>query len=179
MSSTSRNHYYITFNQFVIFVFSSSSFEHHYIDITISILIAILLTYFSIPMVKVNGRILLQTSPNSIKVALSKCLREANSCEGVLECKHEHFWSINTNVGLIVGTLKVRVSKNANEQIVLVNLTKIFSPLFSHLTIQIEKDNWNFKTSSEIEYENKNIDLIPKTIQKPEERKEEVVSTTE
>jgi hypothetical protein len=92
--------------------------------------------------------ILLQTSPRSMKSALSKCLREASSVEGVLECHHEHFWSLGSSLSLVVGTMKVRVSKNADEQMVLSQVHKIFSPLLSHLTIQVEKNDWEFKSEN-------------------------------
>jgi Co/Zn/Cd efflux system component len=117
-------------------------------DIIYTVLSTILILYSISPTISSTSKILLQTSPHSLKAALSKSLREASSVEGVLECHDEHFWSIGQSVSLIVGSLKVRISKNTNEQSTLATIHKIFSPLLSHLTIQIEKDDWNLKSSA-------------------------------
>ena len=111
-------------------------------------LTSILLISLSLNDLSTYSMILLQTSPRSIKAALSNCLREASSVEGVLECYQEHFWSIGKSLSQIVGTLKVRVTKNADEQLVLSQVHKIFSPLLSNLTIQVEKDDWNLNSIS-------------------------------
>lgn len=104
--------------------------------------------YCITPTITNMAKILLQTSPHSLKAALNKCLREASTIDGVLECHDEHFWPIGQSVSLIVGTLKVRVTKNANEQVILMAVNKIFAPLLSHLTVQVEKDDWNIRTTT-------------------------------
>ena len=83
--------------------------------------------------------ILLQTSPQKMKGAISKCLREASTIEGVLECQKCNVWSVGYGLGSLVGTLHVRVAEDANEQQVQKNVNQIFAPLFSDLTIQVQK----------------------------------------
>jgi len=87
-----------------------------------------------------TGRVLLQATPESMRPSLVKCLREASTLEGVLEYHSEHFWTQSPDV--FVGTLCVRVRSDANEQLVLQQVTTLFSPYISHLTVQIEKNNW-------------------------------------
>eukprot|EP01080_Neovahlkampfia_damariscottae_P000160 gene160-4406_t len=122
----------------ILFSIILSSLFGDTIDNFITMLTSILLVILSINDLSAYSMILLQTSPRSIKAALSNCLREASSVEGVLECHKEHFWSIGKSLSQIVGTLKVRVTKNADEQLVLSQVHKIFSPLLSHLTIQMK-----------------------------------------
>jgi hypothetical protein len=57
--------------------------------------------------------------------------------EGVLEVYKTHFWT--SSPGVFVGSLVVRVRSDADEQIVLKNVSSIFSPYVKDLTIQIEK----------------------------------------
>jgi cation diffusion facilitator family transporter len=96
-----------------------------------------------IPSCQEGGRQLLQTTPASIRDGLEKCLREASTVEGVLELKGEHFWT--QAPGLFVGSLHARVRQDANEQQVLAKISNIFSHLVTHLTVQIDKDDWLLK----------------------------------
>jgi len=93
-----------------------------------------------------SGRLLLQTTPASLRDALDKCVREAATVDGVLEITQEHFWTHAP--GIFVGTLTVRARSDADEQQVLTKLTHIFSHLITHLTIQVEKDEWPAVVSS-------------------------------
>jgi len=87
-----------------------------------------------------TGSVLLQATPEFMRPTLVKCLREAGTLEGVLECHSEHFWTQSPDV--FVGTLCVRVRSDANEQLILQQVVSLFSPYISHLTVQIEKNNW-------------------------------------
>ncbi len=90
------------------------------------------LTFFSLSH---SGKILLQTTPSYLVAALDKALREASTLEGVLELRNEHFWTIG--FGSLVGSLYVRVRRDANEQLVLAHVTKRLHPFVKHLTIQV------------------------------------------
>lgn len=107
-------------------------------DSAIALLISILILTSCIPLCKSMGLILLQTCPVELKGTLEKCLREASTVEGVLEYHNEHFWT--QAPGCYVGTLNVRVHRNAKKQIVMANVHRIFAPYLTHLTIQVEKD---------------------------------------
>lgn len=49
--------------------------------------------------------ILLQTSPQKMKGALSKCMREASTIDGVLECQQFNVWSVGFGLGTRVNYL--------------------------------------------------------------------------
>ena len=85
-------------------------------------------------------RVLLQTTPSSISDQLDKVLREVSTLEGVLECRNEHFWT--QSPGVFVGSLYVRVRSDAEEQSVLAKVHKLLDPLITHLTIQVEKEDF-------------------------------------
>lgn len=72
--------------------------------------------------------------------ALDKALREASTLDGVLELRNEHFWTIG--FGSLVGSLYVRVRRDASEQLVLAHVTKRLHPFVKHLTVQVFKDDW-------------------------------------
>lgn len=97
------------------------------------------------PMSMYTGKILLQTSPSHIIGQLDKLLREASTLDGVLEFRHEHFWTLS--FGVLVGTLQVRVRRDADEQMVLAHVHNRLSNLVSELTIQIFKDDWSRSSS--------------------------------
>eukprot|EP00026_Physarum_polycephalum_P006682 Phypoly_transcript_06733.p1 GENE.Phypoly_transcript_06733~~Phypoly_transcript_06733.p1 ORF type:complete len:298 (+),score=22.14 Phypoly_transcript_06733:812-1705(+) len=113
----------------------------HIADTVISMLIAFMIVRNAWPICARMARVLLQTTPDSIYPAINKCLREASTLEGVLEYHSEHFWT--QSPGIFVGSLCVKVRSDANEQSVLQQVNKLFAPYIRHLTVQIEKDNWN------------------------------------
>jgi Co/Zn/Cd efflux system component len=92
----------------------------------------------SIPICKRTGRVLLNTTPFSIKDSLEKAIREATTVDGVLECVEEHFWT--QSPGVFVGSLHIRIRSDANENTVLARVHNIFAPLVTHFTVQIQKD---------------------------------------
>jgi len=92
-----------------------------------------------------TGRVLLQATPESTRPSLVKCLREASTLEGVLECHSEHFWT--QSPGVFVGTLCVRVRSEVNEQLILQQVTSLFAPYITHLTVQVEKTNWTVESN--------------------------------
>lgn len=98
-----------------------------------------------LPLTSFTGNILLQTTPAHMIGHLDKCLREASTHEGILEFRNEHFWTLGYNN--LVGSLHVRVRRDANEQVVLSHLTNRLSNLVSDMTIQVFKDEWSWQSS--------------------------------
>jgi hypothetical protein len=122
-----------------------------YFDVFITLISSILLLYFVWPNISRTSLVLLQTAPERFKTSLNKCIREASFIDGVLECHDEHFWAIGMGQrASIIGTIKVRVSTDANEQLVLQSVKSVFQQksFISDLTIQVEKDNWNLMGSN-------------------------------
>lgn len=93
-----------------------------------------------------------QTTPASTFAQLDKCLREALTLDGVLEFRHEKFWTLGVqnplskssliapqdSSGLILtGSLHVRIRRDANEQLVLAHIREKLSPLVPLLTVQV------------------------------------------
>ncbi|KAH9519580.1 hypothetical protein Btru_003067 [Bulinus truncatus] len=97
------------------------------------------------PMSSYTGKILLQTTPSHILGQLDKVLREASTLEGVLEFRHEHFWTLS--FGTLAGSVQVRVRRDADEQLVLAHVFNRLNNLVHHLTIQIFKDDWSWSAS--------------------------------
>lgn len=71
---------------------------------------------------------------------LDKLLREVSTLDGVLEVRNEHFWTLG--FGTLVGSVHVRIRRDANEQLVLAHVTNRLSALVKTLTVQIFKDDW-------------------------------------
>lgn len=97
------------------------------------------------PMSVYTGKILLQTAPSHILGQLDKVLREASTLDGVLEFRHEHFWTLS--FGTLAGSVQVRVRRDADEQMVLAHVYNRLSNLVSQLTVQIFKDDWTRASS--------------------------------
>ena len=93
---------------------------------------------------------------------LDKCLREASTLEGVLEFRNEHFWTLGYND--LVGSIHVRVRRDANEQVVLSHLTNRLSNLVSDLTIQVFKDEWSWQPSPSRLLRQENTTLLKYTL---------------
>jgi len=92
------------------------------------------------PLWQKTSLVLLQTTPLAIFDQLQQSLKECSTLEGVLECRKEHFWT--QSPGVYVGSFYVRVRSDTNSQAVLSRALALFSPLISHLTIQVERDDF-------------------------------------
>uniref|UniRef100_A0A915HKA3 Zinc transporter 6 n=1 Tax=Romanomermis culicivorax TaxID=13658 RepID=A0A915HKA3_ROMCU len=90
------------------------------------------------PLAIYTGRILLQTSPAHALPQLDKSMREASTLDGVLEIADDHFWQLSLN--RMAGSVVVRVRRDADEQLVLSQVTGKLYPIVNDLTIQINKD---------------------------------------
>lgn len=89
-----------------------------------------------------DSLILLQTTPNHMQNAISKCLRELSMVDGVLEYHSDHFWTIGYGIHSSVGTITVRVREDANEVEISRACRDIFSTLVNRMSIQIEKSSY-------------------------------------
>ncbi|KAL8603028.1 hypothetical protein ACOMHN_051905 [Nucella lapillus] len=114
--------------------------SYHTADTWAAISIAVMTCGTMFPMSVYTGKILLQTTPSHILSQLDKLLREASTLDGVLEFRHEHFWTLS--FGTLVGSVQVRVRRDADEQLVLAHVFHRLSNLVTVLTVQIFKDDW-------------------------------------
>ena len=120
-------------------------YDAPFADTVLGFFLAVFLTITVFPLASFTGKILLQTTPGHMIGHLDKCLREASTMDGVLEFRNEHFWTLGYNN--LVGSLHVRVRRDANEQQVLSHLSNRLSNLVSNLTIQVFKDEWSWQPS--------------------------------
>ncbi|KAF1760197.1 hypothetical protein GCK72_008443 [Caenorhabditis remanei] len=90
------------------------------------------------PLSTYTGMILLQTTPPHLINQIDRCLSEASHIDGVLELKSGRFWQLDFNQ--LVGTVDVRVRREADEQNVLAHVTEKLSSVITVLTVQVVKD---------------------------------------
>lgn len=111
-------------------------------DVLAAAFVLLVIVATILPLMRDTGRVLLQARPGSISGLLEKIVREASTLEGVLEIRPEkcHFWTFSP--GVFVGNIAIRVREDASEQVVLRRVRSAFDPYLTHLTIQIEKDQW-------------------------------------
>ncbi|XP_078261222.1 zinc transporter 6 [Rhinoraja longicauda] len=110
------------------------------VDTASAIAIAVMTFGTMYPMSVYSGKVLLQTTPSHVIGQLDKLLREVSTLDGVLEVRNEHFWTLG--FGTLVGSVHVRIRRDANEQLVLAHVTNRLSTLVKTLTVQIFKDDW-------------------------------------
>ena len=91
----------------------------------------------AIPLFRATGTILLQSTGPS-ESELGRALIQVSTLDGVLETKHERWWTLTP--GCTVGTLRVRIRSDANSQAVLKVITAKLKHKTAFLTIQIERD---------------------------------------
>ncbi|KAF0297494.1 Zinc transporter 6-B [Amphibalanus amphitrite] len=114
--------------------------HYHVVDPIAGLCLAACLVGTMYPLCVNVGRSLLQTTPSHVVSQLDKCLREALTLDGVLEFRHEHFWTLST--GVLAGSLHARVRRDAKEQEVLSKVSARFASLVHVLTVQVFKDDW-------------------------------------
>jgi len=112
----------------------------HSVDTWAAIVFSVIFFGTMFPMSTYAGKILLQTIPPHVIGQLDKCLREASTLDGVLEFRHEHFWTVS--FGSLAGSVHVRIRRDANEQMVLAHVHDRLQAVVSDLTIQAFKDDW-------------------------------------
>ena len=132
------------------------------VDTYASFTIAIMTISTMLPFALYTGKILLQTTPAHLITQLDKTLREASTLDGVLEFRDEHFWTLS--FGVLVGSLHVRIRRDADEQLVLAHVWNKLAGLVQVLTIHIFKDDWMRRTTHQLVYNQHNVN-IPFTTQ--------------
>lgn len=108
-----------------------------------------------VPFAVYTGKILLQTTPSHLLTQLDKSLREASTLDGVLEFRDEHFWTLS--FGVLVGSLHVRIRRDADEQLVLAHVWNKLAGLVQHLTVHIFKDDWVRRSTHQLIYSSQHL----------------------
>lgn len=125
-----------------------------YIDPALSLIITILITISTVPLLKQASLILLQTVPGHFN--LSELAARVKSIEGVLDVHHFHVWSLNAE--RLVASAHLRVSRQdlSKENETIHEVKKLLHSNDIHATtLQLEYDgskceiNYNFCESSE------------------------------
>ncbi|KAH7971726.1 zinc transporter 6 [Rhipicephalus sanguineus] len=116
------------------------SYGWQHADTVTAVLLAIMCCATMLPVSIHCACVLLQTTPRHLLGQLDKCLREASTLDGVLEFRHELFWTLA--FGTLAGSVHVRVRRDANEQLVLAHIVDRLSGLVPELTVQVFKDEW-------------------------------------
>lgn len=127
------------------------------IDVYAGFAIALMIIGTMLPFAVYTGKILLQTTPSHLLTQLDKILREASTLDGVLEFRDEHFWNIS--FGVLVGSLHVRIRRDADEQLVLAHVWNKLAGLVQHLTIHIFKDDWMRRTTHQLVYNQQPLNI--------------------
>lgn len=127
------------------------------IDTYAAVIVAIMTISTMLPFTVYTGKILLQTTPSHMVTQLDKSLREASTLDGVLEFRDEHFWTVS--LGVLAGSLHVRIRRDADEQLVLAHVWNKLAGLVQILTIHIFKDDWMRRTTHQLVYNQQQ--LIP------------------
>lgn len=108
-----------------------------YIDPCLSLTIAILIVFSTIPLLKESSLILLQTVP--LNVDLKEIKRELSGIKDILDIHHFHVWTLNSDC--LIGTLHVRIN-DINNRSAFDNVKKVLHSYKIHsLTIQLEDGN--------------------------------------
>ncbi|KAH9375913.1 hypothetical protein HPB48_012553 [Haemaphysalis longicornis] len=116
------------------------SYDWQHADTVTAVFLAIMCCATMLPVSVHCACVLLQTTPGHLLGQLDKCLREASTLDGVLEFRHELFWTLS--FGTLAGSVHVRVRRDANEQLVLAHVVDRLSALVPELTVQVFKDEW-------------------------------------
>ena len=106
-----------------------------------SLMISILILVTSFPLIASSSRVLLQRTPSQYEQNINKCIEEILQIEGVIHVSNVHFWVLKSESN--VGSLKVMINVQSNEQTILKQVNDIFRNAncqLKDLTIEIEKD---------------------------------------
>ncbi|KAJ7975997.1 metal tolerance protein C2 [Quillaja saponaria] len=101
-------------------------------------LVSVAVFMLVMPLFKATAGILLQTAPPSIPIsALSKCLRQINACEDVLEVSQARFWELVP--GHVVGSLTIQVKNGMDYRPILEFVHGLYHDLgVQDLTVQTD-----------------------------------------
>lgn len=112
-------------------------------DPVCSVFIAVLIFVSVLPLLKHSSMILVLRTPELVgeDKKLSSTLGKVLKIEGVISYRNEHFWYHTSDV--LAGSLHIQISKDANSQKVLSQVTSLFKELgLQHFTVQVEKEEF-------------------------------------
>ncbi|KAN0034325.1 hypothetical protein ACTFIV_000822 [Dictyostelium citrinum] len=106
-------------------------------DSLISIIIACIIVYNALPICIKTSAILLQTTPEQLKININNAIKDILVMEGVIEVTDKHFWSHSP--GNIIATVNVLTKKNCDDFILTQSIRNRLS-FVQDLTIQLDKE---------------------------------------
>ncbi|KAM7286069.1 zinc transporter 5 [Ixodes scapularis] len=111
-------------------------------DPVCSLFIAVLIFLSVLPLLKHSSLILVLRCPLELQdKQLTTALAKVVKVDGVISYQNEHFWYHTSEV--LAGSIHVQVTKDANAQKVLSQVTAIFKELgFHYFTVQVEKEDF-------------------------------------
>ncbi|CAG0918794.1 unnamed protein product [Notodromas monacha] len=145
--------YLVSFSNFCSIGFLESmvpTSQFRIVDLAVSLWTAVLISSTMLPFVVFTAKILMQFPPEHSSPALEVALLEIlTAVDGVLECQDERFWQIGfpTSLGgrCVAGALRVRARRDANEAVIIRDVTLRLSHLVSNLTVHVFKDDWLYR----------------------------------
>ncbi|KAK5576168.1 hypothetical protein RB653_007309 [Dictyostelium firmibasis] len=102
-----------------------------------SIIIACIIVYNALPICIKTSAILLQTTPEQLKININNAIKDILVMEGVIDITEKHFWSHSP--GNIIATVNVLTKKNCDD----ISLTQSIRNRLSFvqdLTVQLDKE---------------------------------------
>ncbi|CAG8652027.1 3236_t:CDS:2, partial [Paraglomus occultum] len=112
----------------IVGIFTKINEHIGWLDIIVSICESILMFYIGIPLAIALGKILLQTTPETIILSLEACLQELQERDpAIVSITQTHVWQ--NSYGQLIGSLIVQVTPEANDQTVLEHVYQRLGPL--------------------------------------------------
>ncbi|KAM9987268.1 hypothetical protein ACTFIY_011673 [Dictyostelium cf. discoideum] len=106
-------------------------------DSLISIIIACIIVYNALPICIKTSAILLQTTPDQLKININNAIKDILVMEGVIDVTDKHFWSHSP--GNIIATVNLLTKKNCDEFTLTQSIRNRLS-FVQDLTIQLDKE---------------------------------------
>jgi len=112
-------------------------FDWHIADPICSMIIAVLISVSTIPLLNDSASVLMQRTPKEIEKSLPVCYQRVMQLEGVLGLHQTHFWTLCSEV--YVGTMKLEVSPDADVRYINSQTHNIFTQIgVRQLFVQID-----------------------------------------
>jgi len=112
-------------------------FDWHIADPICSMIIAVLISVSTFPLLNDSATVLMQRTPKEIEKSLPICYQRVMQLEGVLGLHQTHFWTLCSEV--YVGTMKLEVSPDADVRYINSQTHNIFTQIgVRQLFVQID-----------------------------------------
>jgi len=112
-------------------------FDWHIADPICSMIIAVLISISTFPLLNDSASVLMQRTPKEIEKSLPVCYQRVMQLEGVLGLHQTHFWTLCSEV--YVGTMKLEVSPDADVRYINSQTHNIFTQIgVRQLFVQID-----------------------------------------